>query len=362
MDNNDEDKETLRKLSLIKELFFNLFRQKGFASYDSFGFNVWFLQKNIKKGKSPNEYFEELMNSTPREDDDIIKFLLIKSFHNSKNNNGRIYVQHFIEEISNQIIKLDYENTRIDTLIEKYEAYETVTTIDQNIIHFDKYEERACDISKSTFTASISKIKNINKGDYKFSLLMSSSKDIDDIVEELEYKLNHVISIKEDKEEISFPKNEYEFPHIDFFCKDDSKSGTESGTNLLNFQLKMENLSKNYSDFILSDRYKFLELLIGNVKALLNNFQKTKTLNAQVVLLNSFYDITVNLVVEVEFDPITLMAVFNKIKQLLQNIISYKVRIEHKLKTIMSYFENISDDINRILHPIEKEDSGCSLL
>ena len=124
----------------------------------------------------------------------------------------------------------------------------------------------------------------------------------------------------------------------------------------------MENLSKNYSDFILSDRYKFLELLIGNVKALLNNFQKTKTLNAQVVLLNSFYDITVNLVVEVEFDPITLMAVFKKIKQLLQNIISYKVRIEHKLKTIMSYFENISDDINRILHPIEKEDSGCSLL
>ena len=123
----------------------------------------------------------------------------------------------------------------------------------------------------------------------------------------------------------------------------------------------MENLSKNYSDCILSDRYKFLELLISNVKALLNNFQKTKTLKAQVILQNSFYDITVNLTIEVEFDPITLMAVFNKIKQLLQNIISYKVRIEHKLKTIMSYFENISDDINRILHPIQKSDS-CSLL
>ena len=119
----------------------------------------------------------------------------------------------------------------------------------------------------------------------------------------------------------------------------------------------MENLSKNYSDCILSDRYKFLELLISNVKALLNNFQKTKTLKAQVILQNSFYDITVNLTIEVEFDPITLMAVFNKIKQLLQNIISYKVRIEHKLKTIMSYFENISDDINRILHPIQKSDS-----
>ena len=80
-----------------------------------------------------------------------------------------------------------------------------------------------------------------------------------------------------------------------------------------------------------------------------------------LILQNSFYDITVNLTIEVEFDPITLMAVFNKIKQLLQNIISYKVRIEHKLKTIMSYFENISDDINRILHPIQKSDS-CSLL
>ena len=345
---DEEEEELLKKRNSIKDLFFNLFRQKGFTSYDSFGFNVWFLLKNIKKGRSPNEYFEELMNSTPREDDDIIKFILIKNFHESKNNNGRISVQNFIEDVSNQIIKLDYENTRIDSLIDKYEAYETVSTIEQNIIHFDKYEERASDISESTFTAYISKIKNINKGDYKFSLLMSSSKDIDDIAEEFEYKLNHVITIKDDKDEISFPKDEYEFPHIDFFCKDDDKNGTESGTNLLNFQLKMENLSKNYSDCILSDRYKFLELLISNVKALLNNFQKTKTLKAQVILQNSFYD--------------TLMAVFNKIKQLLQNIISYKVRIEHKLKTIMSYFENISDDINRILHPIEKEDSGCSLL
>ena len=359
---DEEEEELLKKRNSIKDLFFNLFRQKGFTSYDSFGFNVWFIQKNIKDGMDPKEYFEDLMNSTPSEDDDIIKTILITSFKNSNHNKGRIYVQNFIEDITNQIMKLDYENTRIDSLIDKYEAYETVSTIEQNIIHFDKYEERASDISESTFTAYISKIKNINKGDYKFSLLMSSSKHIDDIVEELEYKLNHVISIKEDKEEISFPKDEYEFPHIDFFCKDDDKNGTESGTNLLNFQLKMENLSKNYSDCILSDRYKFLELLIGNVKALLNNFQKTKILNAQVVLLNSFYDITVNLVVEVEFDPITLMAVFNKIKQLLQNIISYKVRIEHKLKTIMSYFENISDDINRILHPVEKEDSGCSIL
>ncbi len=357
---DEEDEELLKKRNSIKDLFFNLFRQKGFTSYDSFGFNVWFIQKNIKDGMDPKEYFEDLMNSTPSEDDDIIKTILITSFKNSNHNQGRIYVQNFIEDITNQIMKLDYENTRIDSLIDKYEAYETVSTIEQNIIHFDKYEERSADISESTFTAYISKIKNINKGDYKFSLLMSSSKHTDDNVEELEYKLNHVVSVKEDDlEEIPFFKNEYEFPPISFFCKDDNKSGTESGTNLLNFQLKMENLSKNYSDFILSDRYKFLELLIGNVKALMNNFEKIKILNAQVSLVNSFYDVTVNLTVNVEFDPITLMAVFNKIKQLLQNIISYKVRIEHKYKTIMSYFEPISEAITNILHPIEKKDSGC---
>ena len=93
---DEEEEELLKKRNSIKDLFFNLFRQKGFTSYDSFGFNVWFIQKNIKDGMDPKEYFEDLMNSTPSEDDDIIKTILITSFKNSNHNKGRIYVQSML--------------------------------------------------------------------------------------------------------------------------------------------------------------------------------------------------------------------------------------------------------------------------
>ena len=179
--------------------------------------------------------------------------------------------------------------------------------------------------------------------------------------EQYEYKLNHVIQVKQDNnDDIIFDIGEYEFPSIEFFCNEDNQNGDfDSGTNLLSFQLKMENLNKTFSDSIQSEKFKFLELLIGNSKALMNNFQKIKTLEASLSLSNSFYDVSVGLVFNVEFDAITLMAVFNKISALLKNIISYKIRVEHKFKTILSYFEPISDDIIATLSPKKKDSGGC---
>ena len=357
-----QDDLTLKK-EAIKEKLYTLFRKNGYSSYDSFGFNVWFIQKNIKNNLSIQEYFEELLYSTPKEDDDIIKFILMKSLKNPQDNKSRIFVANFIDELTEQIINLDQENERIDNLINKYDAYKTVNIIDQNILHIDKYQERVFDLSKSFFTCYISKIKNIQKGEYSFTLITSKNNtyENDNFDNEIfEYKLNHIISVEDETyEEMDFIMNEYEFPKIEFFCKDEVEN-SENGTNLLNFQLKVENLSKKYEDYILSDKYKFLELLISNCQNLLNNFEKVKTLNAQILLQNSFYDICVNLVYKIEFDPITLIAIYNKIKQLLQNIIAYKVRIEHKFKTILTYFNDISDDIKSILHPTKKE-SGCIL-
>jgi hypothetical protein len=359
----DLNNDLSQKRELIKEKFYSLFRKNGFNSYDSFGFNVWFLRKNMKNNISSQEYFEELLYSTPKEDDDIIKFIIMKSIKNSEDNKNRIFVANFINEIVEQILNLDTENERIENLINKYDAYKTVNIIDQNILHIDKYQERVFDLSKSYFTCYISKIKNIQKGEYSFTLITSKNNtyENDNFDNEIfEYKLNHIISVEEEtNEEIDFIMNEYEFPKIEFFCKDEVEN-SENGTNLLNFQLKIENLSKKYEDYILSDKYKFLELLISNSQNLLNNFEKIKTLNAQILLQNSFYDICVNLVYKIEFDPITLIAIYNKIKNLLQNIIAYKVRIEHKYKTILTYFEEISDDIKIILHPVKKE-SNCIL-
>ena len=84
------------------------------------------------------EFFEDCINSTPKEDDDIIKFILMKSFKNSSSKSNRVYVSNFINEISQQVIALFNENVRLENLISKYSAYEIVNTIEQNKIHFDK--------------------------------------------------------------------------------------------------------------------------------------------------------------------------------------------------------------------------------
>ena len=356
MDKRNED-----IVEKIKTQFEVLFRKNGYSTIDSFDYSVFFMKRSIK-GKSLREYFEDSLNSTPQEDDDIIKFILMKSFRNSTSKEKRIYVSNFIDEIANQVVSLYNENERIESLINKYNAYEIVNTIDQNKIHFDKYEERTFDITKSSFKAYISKIRGMPHGDYKFSMVVSQKKNIDDNNDEqYEYKLNHVIQVKQDNnDDIIFDIGEYEFPSIEFFCNEDNQNGDfDSGTNLLSFQLKMENLNKTFSDSIQSEKFKFLELLIGNSKALMNNFQKIKTLEASLSLSNSFYDVSVGLVFNVEFDAITLMAVFNKISALLKNIISYKIRVEHKFKTILSYFEPISDDIIATLSPKKKDSGGC---
>ena len=349
----------------IKTLFFNLFREHGYGSLDYFDFSVWFLERNLR-GMNPREYAEELMNSTPK-DDDVINTTILQCLAKKKEKNFKIYVGDFIEEITKKLQTLHKENKYIDDLIKKYSAYETVNTIDQNILHFNKYEERASDNTRSIFRSYISKVKGLSTGDYKFSLLISQESDkySRTLPEEFEYKLNHVMQIQSSNmEEITFNINEYEFPSVDFFCSDNSgqESDFASGTNLISFQIKMENLSKSYSDSILSEKFKFLELLIGNSTALMNNFEKVKTLEANISLENSFYDVKLLVIVKIEFDPITLMSVFQKIHKLLKNIISYKVQIDHKYGSILDSFEPIKEKIISILEPPKKEDKGCTLI
>ena len=135
MDKRNED-----IVEKIKTQFEVLFRKNGYSTIDSFDYSVFFMQRSIK-GKSLREYFEDSLNSTPQEDDDIIKFILMKSFRNSTSKEKRIYVCNFIDEIANQVVSLYNENERIESLINKYNAYEIVNTIDQNKIHFDKCGE-----------------------------------------------------------------------------------------------------------------------------------------------------------------------------------------------------------------------------
>ena len=67
--------------------------------------------------------------------------------------------------------------------------------------------------------------------------------------------------------------------------------------------------------------------------------------------------VEIGLKVDIEFDPITLMAFFDKMNTLLKNIISYKVRVEHKLITIKTYFDTIAERIDYALNPKEENNN-----
>ena len=70
MDKRNED-----IVEKIKTQFEVLFRKNGYSTIDSFDYSVFFMQRSIK-GKSLREYFEDSLNSTPQEDDDIIDILI----------------------------------------------------------------------------------------------------------------------------------------------------------------------------------------------------------------------------------------------------------------------------------------------
>ena len=109
-------------------------------------------------------------------------------------------------------------------------------------------------------------IEKMVKGDYKFSLMVSyiNTKQnyylndfADDIKEEIfEYKLNHLIKVTEDNYTLNINDKEYYFPEIDLFSYDVKvqNNKNDSGTNMLYFFIKMENLSKNFDDIVITQK------------------------------------------------------------------------------------------------------------
>jgi hypothetical protein len=353
--------------SIIKKLFFDLFNTKGYSGNDYFDFSVWFMRNQVK-GRQGN-YFEEILSQTPSENEDIIKFTLIKSFYRSRNKYLKIKVDDFVEEIVEIIINLKTENIRVDGLIKTYDAYETKNIIEQNLLYYDKLMKNN-DMMKSRLHSSVHCIENLPRGEYKFSLMISyinesffnSSDEVKEQV--LNFRLNQIVKINQDFE--TFYRNiseekEYAFQETEFYSYElkNKAHKFDSGTNMLYFFIKMENLSQNYEEIIVSEKKPILDVFLSNIKSLLNNFKQVKSLETSIKIKNQIYDSNVKLKMNVEFDPYTLSSIYQKIISLLQDIISYKVLVDHKYKTIMSYFGEIAPRIEDVLNPETKNDSGC---
>jgi hypothetical protein len=182
----------------------------------------------------------------------------------------------------------------------------------------------------------------------------------EDVEEEtFEYKLNHIVQTEDNNVPLLFNEKdqEYYFPEIELFSyelsskeKESSMGNYDSGTNLLYFYIQLENLNKNYEDTTETEKKPLLELFLNNLKPLIDNFVLTKTFQTDCGVGNiGFKTVVIKLQVVVEFDPVTLTTVYTKIVALLKNIISFKVLIEHKWKTIFKYFPEMEKGVKRAL-------------
>jgi len=371
MDNN-------KKKNSIRKLFLSLFHKNGLESFDYIDGNVWFL-----KNKNKNENFDiykEILTSYFSENDDIIKFLIKKiiSRMNIQTQFAKIKVEEFVNELVEILFNLNEENKRVDNLIKLYDAYKTKNIIEQILENTEKLFKNNQDIFKSNAKVSIEEIKEIPKGDYKISLLasfvntnvsekLSMIDEMENVLREevFEYKLNTLVKIKDNKFQSDI-LTDYIFPSIDFYSYElkNKLNKFDSGTNFLYFFLKVENLNNIYldDDIVYSDKKTVIELFLSNLEIFINGINRNKNISTEMSIRNKKYDFQIKLRVNFEFDPWTISSIYSKIHGLLQTTISYKVLTEHKLNTIMFYFDEISEDIVEIFKDEKQNEKGDCLI
>ena len=136
---NDKCYEDLQ-LDLFK-IFENEFKDKGYELFNFIDLNVWFMKN---KSNEIDEFIE--LGQTPgnqkiksNETDFIIglffsKFLQLQSNMKESNNKDKskvkINVKVFIDEINKFLINLYKDVKRVNRLIKKYKAYETLNLIE----------------------------------------------------------------------------------------------------------------------------------------------------------------------------------------------------------------------------------------
>ena len=375
----EQELSTQEKIKLrIKNHFFELFSKQGYKKENKFDLQVWFM-KNFDENFDPKEFINRVMSVTPTENSDIVKNIIMKIYLKSTSKALSIKVENFVDEIVENYINFKNEHTRILKLIREYDSFETKSKLEYFINNNVKlnYEEEFT----SNFKVYLKEVKNIPKADLQVSLMASFSnlatnnfkkknkKDNNFLYQKdpkaehiYEYRLNHILK-NGDFNKIDFTyDNEYSFPNIEFYAFEniDQLAKYDSGTNFLYFYLKVENLGNEYADVILSEKKPFLDIFISNVKNITTNpFEKSKTFPIDLKMTNDYIDMEFELKVVIELDRNTQASIFNKIVGILQNIISFKILIDEKIKTIYDYFPEIAKEIDDEYN--ERESKGCSI-
>mmetsp|Transcript_36574 Transcript_36574/g.37972 ORF Transcript_36574/g.37972 Transcript_36574/m.37972 type:complete len:204 (+) Transcript_36574:1-612(+) len=144
----------------------------------------------------------------------------------------------------------------------------------------------------------------------------------------------------------SFQEGELVFKPVEFFSFENSvKNVNDSGTNFCYFFIKCENLNSNNNSVGYSPQKRVLDVILANMKTLLNNYKKNKVLDTNIEFEFQEENVNVDMGINIDLDAMTCSSIYSKAMTLLKELISYKVKTMHKWKTIMNYFEDVSDDI-----------------
>ena len=362
---NSKIKESLQKT------FLEHFKKNKLGYNDIFDQSVFFLKNDHEyyKNKINTRFLSDLVKSTPNEENDTILSTLVRSLIRSKA--SKVKVSIFIEELVDSLIKLREDQKRVDALIKQYDAYKTKNLIEEYLNNED-YSGNSSEMMNSTLKIYFSGVQGLDAAKYKFSLMTGTLSDKSSLLKKIdeeifEYKLNHIVKIEEDDQKFaSFEDkgSEYFFPEIELFSYEltgkenisEAVKNKDTGTNLLYFFLRIENLNKNYEDVMFTEQKSLLELFLQNLIPLMNN-GLTKTFYTDCAVKNLFNSILCKLKIVIDFDPTTISTIFIKIVELLKNIISFKILVDHKWKTIIKYFPELEDDLFCILGLKEKIES-----
>jgi len=193
------------------------------------------------------------------------------------------------------LIKLKFEKERVNHLIKKYDAFKSKNILEENLNNSDVML-KVNDHMKSGMKIHLSKIEGLPKGEYKFSLFTAviptkNNVQMTENSEEIhELKLNHIVKIDdedpvalEDKGiEYFFPENDIYSYELSFKLKGNAVTNYDSGTNVLYFYIKIENLNKNTEDVILTEYKTLLDVFLSNLTILMDNISLMKTFFIEV--------------------------------------------------------------------------------
>ena len=352
IDNNNNNNDLIKLFDKVKNIYSNIFKNHNYSINDNFDYNVWFIKNNFNL-KSINS-FKCLLDSIPSETDDIIIHIIkIMLSQSCINNDNYFLISSFIEELTKQTFNLILNLKKANKLIENYKSYDLVTKLEYILNNSDKTIKE--DTIRSSLNGYINKCEALfSSNEFLVSICCSFIKE-DGSHTNLEYKSRNILKSIYLNNQTNYDYFKYEehcFPKIEFYSYDNTNANKsllekDSGTNLYQIYLKLENLDSNVNKYLYSNKKTFFDIILPNIALLINSHKKNKIIVCEFEFDYEHLDKPIVFTIEfkVDIDSLTLYNICSKILSLQKHLISFNVQNNYKLDTILNYFPESEAEI-----------------